>query len=281
MDDSFGDRMKLFEGQESDRRFLPMLPICARLDGRSFSGFTKGMQRPYDEHFSRLMIDTTKYMVEETNAKVGYTQSDEISLVFYSDKFESQVFFDGRIQKMTSVLAAMCSIKFNRLIQDMQICHASIDKKVTDLWVKKRQQMPIFDCRVWTVPSQVEACNTLIFRERDASRNSISMAASTYYSAKELFKKDSSEKQELLFSKGINWNNYPIHFKRGTYIQGKKIVRRFSADEMKNLPEKHEARKNPNLEIERTEIREMDLPPLNKIINRIEVVFDGADPIIA
>ncbi len=51
--DSFGDRMKMYEGAEAQRKFLPGLPIVARLDGRGFSRFTKGLERPYDQR----MID--------------------------------------------------------------------------------------------------------------------------------------------------------------------------------------------------------------------------------
>jgi len=285
MNDDLGDRQKLYEGIESDRRFMPLLPICCRLDGKNFSKFTKGLKRPHDTLFSRLMLNTTYELVKETCACIGYTQSDEISLVYYSNDIKSQVFFDGRIQKMCSVLASMCSVYFNGLLQGIaeemnESAKNEMDKQEALVWSKKANQSPIFDCRVWTVPNQIEACNYLAFREHDATRNSISMAASEYYSDKELFKKNSSEKQELLFSKGINWNNYPIHFKRGTYIQRRKVLRPFTTEEIDNLPEKHEAINNPNLMVERTEVRELDLPPLNKVINKIEVVFEGKDPII-
>jgi len=266
MNEDFGDRMKLYENVESARRFMPLLPVCVRLDGRSFSKFTKGMKRPYDEKMSELMINTTKYMVEETNANIGYTQSDEISLVFYSDDFKSQIFFDGRIQKMTSTLAAMCSVYFN--------------SKLPEYFLDKVKFMPTFDCRAWQVPSLVEAVNTILWREQDATKNSISMAARSYFSHKMLQDKNGSEMQEMLFSKGVNWNDYPTFFKRGTYIQRRKIVRKFTAGELDLLPEKHEARKNPDLKIERTEIRVLDLPPLSKVINRVEVIFEGIDPII-
>lgn len=75
------------------------------------------MARPYDERFSKAMIETTKYLVDETDARMGYTQSDEISLVWLTESPESQIFFNGRIQKMTSILAAMASVKFLMLIQ--------------------------------------------------------------------------------------------------------------------------------------------------------------------
>ena len=137
MRDTLGDRMKLYEGKEADRRFLPLLPVIARIDGRSFSSFTRGMRRPYDEIMATCMIETTEYLVKETNACIGYTQSDETSLAWYSDDIKSQIFFDGRIMKMTSQLAALGTLKFNQLIQERY-----------PLYSKKN---PTFDARVWQV----------------------------------------------------------------------------------------------------------------------------------
>jgi len=97
--EAFGDRMKLYESAEAGRRLMPLLPAFARIDGRGFSRFTRDMARPFDVRLSRLMIDTTRLLVEEGGARVGYTQSDEISLMWDA---EHQTFFDGRIQKMTS-----------------------------------------------------------------------------------------------------------------------------------------------------------------------------------
>ena len=79
MSDTFGDRMKMYEGIEAQRAFMPGLPICVRIDGRAFHTFTSGMKRPYDKAMADAMIDTMKYLVEQTNACIGYTQSDEIT----------------------------------------------------------------------------------------------------------------------------------------------------------------------------------------------------------
>ena len=281
MSDILGNRIKSYEGQESDRRFMPLLPICVRLDGRSFSNFTNGFKRPYDSYFSRLMIDTTKYLVEKTNACIGYTQSDEISLVFYSDKVERQVFFDGRIQKMNSVLASMCSVKFNASLSkmvDRVYLENPYNSCLIKRWNDKSKQMPVFDCRVWIVPNQMEACNTLLWRELDATKNALSMATREYYSTKELFKKNSSDKNEMLFKKGVNFNDYPTFFKRGTYIQRRVVTKKFTAEEIEKLPPKHAARKNPDLIVERSEVREVELPPLSKVVNKVGVVFNGEEP---
>jgi len=267
MADDFGDRMKFLEGMEAKRKSLPLVPVCVRLDGKCFSKFTKGLRQPYDERMSTLMRDTAKFMVEETNAAMGYTQSDEISLVFYSDNYDSQIFFDGRIQKMVSVLASMCSVYFNK----------GLPTNIPE----KAHLLPIFDCRVWTVPNMVEATNALLWREQDATKNSIASAAQSVYSHKQLHKKSGKEMQEMLFKKGINWNDYPSFFKRGTFIQRRKVHRKFTTEELERLPEKHAARKDPDLVIERTEVRELEMPPFVKVTNRVQVVFEGADPVVA
>ena len=89
--DQLGNRMKEYEMTEAGRMLMPLLPVMIRLDGKCFSKFTKGLVRPYDIGMSTMMIETTKALVEETNAKIGYTQSDEISLVLFSDTDESKV----------------------------------------------------------------------------------------------------------------------------------------------------------------------------------------------
>ncbi len=61
--DALGDRMKSYESVEAGRRFLPLLPVLCRLDGKNFSKFTKGMNRPYDERMSKCMVETTKVLV--------------------------------------------------------------------------------------------------------------------------------------------------------------------------------------------------------------------------
>ena len=280
MNDALGDRMKRFEGIEADRRFLPMLPVCARLDGKCFSSFTRGLERPFDKNLHGLMVDVTKYLVEETNANMGYTQSDEISIVWYSDKYESRIFFDGRIQKMNSVLASMCSVKFNKAMQEMwdNFFKAGAGMDILKQWDKRRFLIPVFDSRVWTVPNCDEAVNTFLWRENDCLKNSISQAASHYYSHKELMGKNGSEKQEMLHKKGVNFNDYPVWFKKGSYFQRRKVVRRFTVEEWDRLPPKHEARNNPNLRVERVEVIELDMPILSKVVNRVDVFFKGERP---
>jgi tRNA(His) guanylyltransferase len=264
MNDSLGDRMKMYEMAEAGRRLMPLVPVLARIDGRAFHSFTRGMRRPYDEDFSAAMIETTAALVHETNACMGYTQSDEITLAWHSTDLKSQIWFDGRVCKMTSQLAAWATLEF----------YLAITRRLPECGSRK----PTFDARVWTVPNRTEAANVFVWREWDATKNSISMAAQSVCSHRELHGKHGGEMQEMLFQKGINWNDYPAYFKRGTYVQRRTVRKPFTAAEIERLPPKHEARSNPNLTIERNEIAVLEMPPIQTVENRVMVIFEGATP---
>lgn len=261
---ALGDRMKMYERREAGRRCMPRLPICVRIDGKTFSTFTRGLARPYDARLSELMVQTTEHLVEKTGAVIGYTQSDEISLVLFTDRPGSQVYLDGRIQKLTSVLASMATATFNA--------------RLPSLIPEKADKLALFDCRVWTVPDREEAVNALLWRELDATKNSISMAARAVFSHSQTHKKNGSQLQDMLHEQGINWNDYPSFFKRGTFVQRRSVTRRFTIEERASLPPKHAAHANPELTITRTAIQRLDMPPLRSVINRVAVVFEGAAP---
>lgn len=265
--DDLGDRMKLYEGMEAGRRLMPLLPALARIDGRAFHSFTRGMERPFDAVFSACMVDTTAALVRDTGACMGYTQSDEITLAWHARTTQSQIYFDGRVAKMTSQLAAQATLIFYRLVLERMPQYAS--------------RLPTFDARVWNAPNRAEGANVFLWREWDATKNSVSMAASAYYSHKALMGKNSPQKHDMLHAKGVNWNDYPALFKRGAYVQRRTVAVPFSAEELDRLPPKHEARTNPALVVERSVCSVLDMPPLGAVTNREAVIFDGAPPMLA
>ena len=245
---TLGDRMKAYEAR-GEFHLLPGVPVIARLDGRAFHTFTKNLERPYDKRLSDLMIATAKFMAEQTQADIAYTQSDEITLAWHPIDLGSH--FNGRIVKMASVMASQATAFFNQ----------------NNPFTEQASLCPHFDCRVWNVPNASEAINVLIWRELDATKNSIFSAANSFYSHKELLNKKGDEMQEMLFQKGVNWNNYPAFFKRGTYIKRTEIVRKFTAEELAALPEKHNARSDPDAVYTRSEYRVMDWPPILKMLD--------------
>lgn len=253
MTDALGDRMKAYEARESDRRFLPMVPVCARIDGRNFSAFTRD-----------AMIETTECLVDETHERIGYTQSDEISLVWLSERSDSSIFFDHRVAKMTSVLASYATAAFTRALAGGPLA-------------VRISSMPHFDCRVWSVPSRTEAANVFLWREQDATKNAIQMAARSIYSHKECDHKNGSELQEMLFAKGINFNDYPAFFKRGTFVRRKTVERYLTAEELARIPEDY----RPDGTVARSLISPVEMPRFGSVTNREAVVFDGAEPEVA
>lgn len=262
--DTLGDRCKALEMMEAGRKAMPGLPLLARLDGRAFHTFTRGLERPFDPRLTRCMVDTTAFLIEDLDARVGYAQSDEITLAWYfpPDAIGSAYPFDGRWQKLASVLAGLASARFTKLIA----------QHLPD----KAHLTPCFDCRVWQVPSVQEALEVFVWREDDAVKNSITMAASAFYSHRELHGKNSADKQELLFKKGINWNNYPVSFKRGTYLQRKTEDRVLTDEEWTRIPEKHRPPREQTFT--RSRVVEMDFPPIRRISNAIAALFTSALP---
>ncbi|RYE87668.1 MAG: hypothetical protein EOO75_14180 [Myxococcales bacterium] len=266
MRDDLGDRMKGYERAEAGRHFIPRLPVVIRLDGRSFHTFTRGLERPWHPGLADLMLATTQALVEETGALVGYTQSDEISLVLRAADPSTQLWFDGRVAKIVSCAASFATAFF------VQHLAAHVPEKAS--------RMPTFDARAWNVPDLDEAANALLWRELDAVKNSISMAASVHYSDRELDGMTGKQRQEMLFAKGINWNDYPARFKRGAYVLRRTVSTPYTADELASLPPRHRAHAEPGLVVERRRVVPVELPPLPRVANRVGALFLGEAPVL-
>lgn len=211
--DSIGDRMK----ERYENRMRYMLPrrtyTMIRVDGKAFHTFTKGFDRPFDKDLMRVMDEVAVAMCEEIQGvRLAYVQSDEISLVLTD--FESpntEAWFNGNLQKMVSISAAIATAKFNDAALD-----AYINGKLQKFF---KQDLALFDSRVFTITDPIEVENYFIWRQQDATRNSIQMAARALYSHKECENKNTSELQEMCFQKGVNWNDYSAREKRGGLVR--------------------------------------------------------------
>lgn len=255
MSDNIGDRMKSYEAVETCRVLDPRLPIYARIDGRSFSRFTRGMERPFDLSMSTAMIETTKHLVGDTHARIGYTQSDEISLVWLADGEGATILFSGKVLKLASVLASMAAAKF------ASVCPEGY-----------AHRLPHFDCRVFQLPSKEEAANAILWRAIDARKNAISMAAEAVFPSKQLHGQGQADRLEMLAIAGIDFEAYPGFFKDGTYARRKAVERLLTEDELLVIPEKH----RPHGPVVRTEVKTIDTVRLLNVTNRVEFIFDGA-----
>jgi tRNA(His) 5'-end guanylyltransferase len=218
---SLGDRMKQYE--HDFRSYVDKTYTIIRLDGKAFHTYTRGLNRPFDYGLIEDMSETAKYLCENIQgAWLGYTQSDEITIVLTPfAKETSTTWFDGNIQKMTSVAASMATAKFNQL-RMMRACDTSggdLREPMLAIYKIEEFKLAMFDARVFTLPSKEEVINNLLWRQRDAIRNSISMAAQSTYSHKQLHKKSTTDMLQMLTEKGIDWNDYPDSAKKGTIIR--------------------------------------------------------------
>lgn len=178
-----------------------------------------------------VMQKTMLVLCEQIQGCVlGYTQSDEITLVLVDyQRIESSAWFDNQVQKMCSVAASIATSAFEKALHeeiealeiDAQWYQSSyIWDKATNCWekaklLKEKQFKANFDARAFNVPIY-EVINNLIWRQQDATRNSINMVAQSLYSHKELQGIGTKELQnKMLVEKNVNWNDFEVDEKRG------------------------------------------------------------------
>lgn len=246
--DALGDYHKKLEAL-SETKLIPGVPVIARLDGRAFHTLTRNAAKPYDQRFIGCMEETCKALVKEFNADIGYVQSDEISLVW-----QVLDMFDGRVQKMCSIMSGVASVAFNRAL-DGYLCYNGM--------------MPVFDCRIWQVPSLSIAADNLMWREMDASKNSINMLAHSVFGSKPLDGVSTKDRLVMLEENGYFWSLQEPRLKRGSFFKKVSKWKIFTDEELEKIPEKH----RPTQPVERSVIERMEWERLTSMENRVGTIF--------
>ena len=191
-----------------------------KANGRAFHTLTRGFHKPFDKVLNLSMIDTMRFLCENIQGCVlGYTQSDEITLVLVDyKKLTSDPWFGYEVQKLCSIGASMATVGFNnafsRRVEDYGLYNRG--SVFYHRYLNVLEAGAMFDCRAFNVPRE-EVTNNIYWRQLDASRNSIQMLGQAHFTHKELQNKNCSEIQDMLMTqKGINWNDLPVYQKRGT-----------------------------------------------------------------
>jgi tRNA(His) 5'-end guanylyltransferase len=218
MNDSLGDRIK--SQYENRTRFL--LPrrtyTLIRCDGRAFHTYTRGLARPFDADFAADMDAATIALCESVQgAKLGYVQSDEISVLLTDfDQPNTAAWFDGTVQKIASLAASIVTAAFNQARLRRHLAQHDATRAVD---AALAFTPATFDARCFVIPDLAEVFNYFVWRQKDATRNSISMTAQAHLPASVLHGKNTSELQELLWQeKGVNWAHQPEGFKNGRVV---------------------------------------------------------------
>lgn len=199
--DELDRRLRVFETAH-DHCALPGLYLVARLDGRSFTHLTRERQpfaTPFDERFRDMITATVRHLMDcGFRVVYGYTQSDEISLLFHPDEDA----FGRKLRKWLSILAGEASACFALQLRGVAC----------------------FDCRVSQLPTLENVVDYFRWRGEDAHRNALNthcywMLRRTGQDAQSatqtLLRQSVADKNELLFQHGINFNDLPAWQKRG------------------------------------------------------------------
>ena len=236
--DSLGDRMKEFYENRSKTKLVRRMPVIIRLDGRSFHTFTRGFVKPFDKRMIETMQETTLELCKNIQGCVfGYTQSDEITLILvdYND-IDVSAWYDYEVQKMCSVVASMATLYFNRIFRgkvnefsqkhflpmnDPKTYGEELSTSIRNIFNAYNKSLELgaqFDARCFNVPIS-DVCNMVLWRQKDAERNSINSLGQAWFKHQELQGKSTNQVQDMLFKEyGINWNNLSTVEKRGTAV---------------------------------------------------------------
>ena len=216
--DSLGDRQKAYE--DSFRQYLPVrLPVIVRVDGCHFHTYTKNCKRPVDPGLVECMNLTAMELCKTMQGcQLAYVQSDEISLLLTNfQTVDTQSWFENNLQKMVSVAASIAGVTFTTNSEEIWGYGSDMDDYPI-------QKPAYFDARAFVLPKE-EVCNYFLWRQLDATRNSVQMLARSIYSHRQLEGKNNSQLQEMIFNAGTNWDKCPIPQKRGRCIVKTKTER--------------------------------------------------------
>lgn len=208
MQDTLGDRIKRFE-DVTRISLTPRMPLIIRVDGKSFHTYTKGMQ-PFDLNLRDAFIDSARAVAAEMQGfEVSYHQSDEVSFLLTDyATHETDCWFDYTLQKVATITASVMTANFNKRIADIfEANHREAPKKLA-----------YFDARAFNVPKE-DVANAFLWRCKDWERNSLNMYCMQFFSAKQLHKKNSSDRHEMLHGVGRNWaKDIAPYFRNGSFI---------------------------------------------------------------
>ena len=207
--DTLDKQMRSFE-QSLDRTMLEGIFVVARLDGHGFTRLTKkewDLEKPFDIRFRDAMITTLRHLMDcGFRIIYGYTQSDEISLLFHIDDST----FGRKERKLLSILAGEASVAFSMAAG----------------------RPAVFDCRLIPLPNPGYVVDYFRWRQEDSHRNSLNshcywLLRKEGVSAGDVQKQidglSNAGKNELLFSRGINYNDLPLWQRRGVGMYFKEI----------------------------------------------------------
>ena len=234
VNDELGKRIKGYYENIPKIKLMRRTPVIIRIDGKAFHTFTKGFKKPFDEILIKSMQETTKYLCENIQGCVlGYTQSDEISLLLVDYKnLNSSAWFDYEVQKICSIAASIATMAFNKSFaknaeEFMTDCATSYEMeglcsqgteeyKLCEVYQKAMEKGAMFDARCFNIPKE-EVTNYFYWRQLDAIRNSIQMVGQAHFPHNILQYKTCEDIKDMLYVKDeIVWELLPTYKQRGS-----------------------------------------------------------------
>lgn len=272
--ETLAQKMREYERKEAVC-LRPDMPVVIRVDGRAFKHFTKGLKTPFDNVFRDAMKDTMLTLCEQVPGCIlGYTFSDEISLILYPENQNDESrWFGYNVQKLASNTASMATLYFNKffaenvenLIRDLVYnCEITPQEKMSKYpseyieRLRRKCWTATFDSRAFSLPIS-EIPNYLRFRQMDCVRNSVpAVARAVFGNSSSLWdKKGIGEMIEMLKTTNSRWDSFSSHDKYGAFCikRPKQFQRELNGQTINFIRNKWEVCANtPNMETNQDDV---------------------------
>ncbi|KAK9095925.1 hypothetical protein Sjap_021422 [Stephania japonica] len=198
---------------EVEDKLMPFNWIVVRIDGRHFHQFSDvhEFEKPNDKQALELMNSCAEALLEEFKDVVfAYGVSDEYSFLFK----KTSEFYQRRASKIVSILVSFFSSLY-------------VMKWKTSFPLKELKTIPCFDARAICYPSTKIVRDYFSWRQVDCHVNNqyntcfwmLIKSGKTKREAQDILKgTQTPEKNEILFRLGINYNELPAIFRKGSCV---------------------------------------------------------------
>lgn len=235
MRDELGNRLKRNYENVSKTYLTRRMPVIIRLDGKAFHTFTRGFNKPFDSVLADTMQKTTEYLCKNVEGCVlGYTQSDEISLLLVDYKnLNTEAWFNYAVQKCVSVVASMATMAFNKYFDELvgEFCEKNsvthfdsggfethfntIENEILfGRYNVSLDKGALFDARIFNIPKE-EVVNYFVWRQNDCIRNAINSIGQKYFSNNVLSHKSTADIKNMLADSDISVDSYDEKYMNG------------------------------------------------------------------
>ena len=178
------------------------IPICLKISCANFVELTQDLVKPFDVRFNKAMIKAMNFVLEKTDAKIGYTYQGEAYFTYFKwdEKEVSSVHTDT--QQLTAQVISMFTAKLNLALME---------------FFPEKEMLAYCSSKVWNVPSLVEAAELYTCEQTKCFKLAVDQSVKHFAKDVNADGLNVVQKLQLLKEFGVKPSTLPEFFVTGTF----------------------------------------------------------------